>query len=313
MPSLSQMKYIVSVYENRSFSLASAECNVSQPSLSMQVQKAEEELCVQIFDRNSKPISATDKGLKLIQQMRIILNESKRLDDLSKIEAGTLSGQLNLAIIPTVAPYLLPKVLGKYANELPQVQIDIFEQTTSDIIQNLKNKDIDAAILATPLNEPDLVEVPLYYEPFYVFAHKGHPILKHKTLKENDLAKHPIWLLDEGHCFRSQTLSICTIAKDQEVFKNIRYEGSSIHTLMQVIQESDGCTLVPYLALAGLSSLAMKTNVRAFKSPMPSREISLVFHKSQWKMDVLDRIENLTISAMDKKLLKPTGLDILDI
>ncbi|MCO5114565.1 MAG: hydrogen peroxide-inducible genes activator [Bdellovibrionaceae bacterium] len=313
MPSLTQMKYIVSVFENKSFSLASKECHVSQPSLSMQIQKAEDELEVTIFDRNSKPISVTDKGLKLVQQMKIILNESKRLSDLSKIQAGTLSGQIDLAVIPTVAPYLLPLILNPIAQDMPHVQVNIFEQTTSEILQNLKSKEIDAAILATPLNEPDLIESPLYYEPFYVLAHKAHPILKNKVVREQDIAKFPIWLLDEGHCFRTQTLSVCSPRHHQDVFANVKYAGGSIHTLMQIVLESDGCTLIPHLALKDLSPNTIKTHVRPLKKPTPSREISLVMHKSQWKTDVLSRIKALTLQTMDKELLKPHGLEVLEI
>lgn len=313
MPSLTQMKYIVSVYENKSFSLASKECNVSQPSLSMQIQKAEDELGVLIFDRNSKPISATDKGLELIRQMKVILNESKRLEDLSKVQAGTLSGQLDLAVIPTVAPYLLPKILHPISKSIPQVHINVFERTTSQILLNLKSKDLDAAILATPLNESDLIEIPLYYEPFYLLAHKSHPILKNKIIREQDMTKFPIWLLDEGHCFRAQTLSVCSMDRHQDVFTNINYAGGSIHTLMQIVLESEGCTLIPHLALEELSPHIIKNNVRTLKKPTPSREISLVFHKSQWKMDILEKVKNLIIQNIDKDMLKPQGLEILDI
>lgn len=313
MPSLTQMKYIVSVYENKSFSLASKECHVSQPSLSMQIQKAEDELGVTLFDRNSKPISATDKGLKLIHQMKIILNESKRLEDLSKVEAGRLSGQIDLAIIPTIAPYLLPMILNPLAQHMPHVQVNIFEQTTSEILQNLKSKDIDAAILATPLEEEDLIETPLYYEPFYILAHKSHPILKNKNIREQDIAKYPIWLLDEGHCFRDQTLSVCSTSGHQDVFNNIKYAGSSIHTLIQIVLESEGCTLIPHLALKDLSPQVIKNNLRPLKKPTPSREISLVTHRSQWKTDILENIKSLILPLMDKELLKPNGLDVLNI
>lgn len=313
MPSLTQMRYIVSVYENQSFSLASQECHVSQPSLSMQIQKAEDELNVQIFDRNTKPVKPTDKGHKLIGQMKVVLNESKRLEDLSKMQAGELSGHIDLAIIPTVAPYLLPKILTYFASEIPKVEVSIFEQTTSAIIQNLKSKDLDVAILATPLNESDLIEIPLYYEPFYILAHKSHPLLKIKILKETDISKHPVWLLNEGHCFRAQTLSLCSATSPEEVFKNIKYEGGSIHTLMKVVLESEGYTLIPHFALDDLPASIRKSNVRGFKKPYPSREISLVFHKSQWKTDILDKLQKLIVSKMDKNLLKPGGLEVIDI
>lgn len=311
MPSLSQMKYIVSVFETQSFIQASQECHVSQPSLSMQVQKAEEELDVKIFDRNTKPIRPTDKGRRLIEQMRVILNESKRLEDLSKTEAGQISGRLDLAIIPTVAPYLLSKTLNSFSTQLPQVQMSIFEQTTSEIIFNLKNKSLDVGVLATPLDEPDLIEIPLYYEPFYVLAHNNHPLLKNKIVTEKDVAQHAVWLLKEGHCFRKQTLSLCYT--EQTVLNNIDYEGGSIHTLGQIVLQSGGCTLIPHMALNELPASIIDKNVRKFKKPYPSREISLVFHKSQWKTDVLDAIQKIIEAQVEKKLQKNQSLDIVDV
>lgn len=292
MPSLIQLEYIVAVDKHRHFGKAADECHVTQPTLSMQIQKVEEEIGYPIFDRLKKPIMPTDKGQKFIAQAKVLLHEHHKLMDLSKHQSGEISGDLRLGVIPTIAPYLLPLFLESFSKQYPKVHLNIDEMKTEDILSKLRADEIDAGILATPLHESGLRERPIFYEPFYLYVGKSHPLNARKRIKEDDLSGEDMWLLSDGHCFRTQIVRYCSLKKEESVFPNVHFEGGSVDTLRNMIRKSHGYTLVPGLFVETLSEAEKRDYVREIEKPVPSREVSLIYRRDQWKSDVLKALED---------------------
>ncbi|MGZ3723386.1 MAG: LysR substrate-binding domain-containing protein, partial [Bdellovibrionales bacterium] len=211
MPSVSQLEYIVAVEKHRHFGKAAEQCHVSQPTLSMQIQKVEEEIGFPIFDRIKKPVVPTAKGLKFIAQAKVLLHEHLKLMDISKNQSEEMSGELRLGVIPTIAPYLLPLFIESFSKEYPNIHLIIDELKTDTIIQLLREDSLDAGILATPLHESGLRERPIFYEPFYLYVAKNHPLNARKRIKEDDLHGDEMWLLQDGHCLRNQVARFCSL------------------------------------------------------------------------------------------------------
>ncbi len=313
MPSITQLKYITAVDDTKSFVKAAKKCNVSQPSLSTQVQKAEEELGFLIFDRTQKPIQLTEKGTAIIKQAQKIIAEHKKLIDISLVKSGVISGSFKLATIPTLTPYILPLFLKNFTEQYPYVQLSIEELKTEDIIKQLKQDKIDAGILATPLAEKDIFERPLFYEPFYAYLNKSHPLINKKSLKEKDLSDHPVWLLEEGHCFRTQVTNFCVSKQKNSVLPTVQFEGANIETLKNLVNKIGGCTLIPHYFKENLSKLEIKNNVKEITSPKPSREISIVFRRNQWKKDILTALQNTISEQIPKELKAKNKFEVMPI
>ncbi|NJM09601.1 MAG: LysR family transcriptional regulator [Bdellovibrionaceae bacterium] len=218
MPSLTQLEYIVAVDKHKHFGKAANECHVTQPTLSMQIQKVEEEIGYPLFDRLKKPIIATPKGQRFLSQAKVLLFEHRKLMDLSRQQGGELSGDFRLGVIPTIAPYLLPLFIEAFSKQFPKIHLVIDELKTETIIKNLHEDQLDAAILATPLNESGLKERPIFYEPFSLYVSKSHPLNARKRIKEDDLSGHEMWLLADGHCFRQQIVRYCSLRNKEGVF-----------------------------------------------------------------------------------------------
>lgn len=293
MPSITQLQYIVAVHRFSHFGEAAKFCNVSQPSLSIQIQKVEDEIGFLIFDRNKKPVLATEKGLKFISQAKAVLNEHDRLMQLSHMEANQIRGTLHLALIPTIIPYLLPHIAGIFTKKYQDVTLVVHEMKTDLMIEAMKLDHIDAGILATPLHEKGLVEKPLYYEPFYVYAHKSHPILDRPSVSTKELQHHETWLLKDGHCLRTQVASLCERGDATGPYPNMQFEGGSLETLRYLIQGGTGYTLMPSLFVEQLTAQERELHIRPIKPPTPMREVSVVYRRSQWKIDLIEVLINL--------------------
>jgi LysR family hydrogen peroxide-inducible transcriptional activator len=291
MPSLTQLEYIVAVDKHKHFGKAADDCHVTQPTLSMQIQKVEEEIGYPLFDRLKKPVAATAKGQRFIAQAKVLLHEHHKLMDLSRQQGDELSGDLRLGVIPTIAPYLLPLFIESVSKQFPKVQLTVDELKTETIIKMLKEDQLDAGILATPLHENGIKEKPIYYEPFYLYVSKSHPLNARKRIKEDDLQGHDMWLLADGHCFRQQIVRYCSLKNGEGVFPNVQFEGGNIDTLRNIIRKSQGYTLVPALFVESLSESEKRDYVRPFESPVPTREVSLVYRRDQWKSDILAALE----------------------
>ncbi|HRY31455.1 MAG TPA: LysR substrate-binding domain-containing protein [Bacteroidales bacterium] len=270
---IQQLEYIVAVDNHRHFVNAAEACHVTQPTLSMMIHKLEDELECRIFDRSAQPVVPTEIGQRLIAQARQILLEVGKLKDLAQEERGTVSGSLTLGIIPTIAPYLLPSLIPDFIRQYPQVQFRIMEMITEEAIEALIKARIDCAILATPLHNTLLKEKVLYYEKFYAYVSPAETGYKLPQIIPARLDPDRIWLLEEGHCFRSQIVNFCELTKDRSA--QFTYEAGSIETLIRLVDRHSGMTFIPELSLMTLSA-AQKKNVKKIHEPVPVREISLV-------------------------------------
>lgn len=305
-----QLEYAVAVDTYRSFVLAAKKCFVTQPTLSMQIQKLEEQLGVKLFDRTHQPIIPTDIGGEIIEQARKIISESKKINEIISEKNNTISGELKIGIIPTVAPYLLPKVLGTFLLKYPKVHLNITELHTEIIIQQLKFGMLDCGILATPLAQPSLIETPLYYENFVAYLSKSSPLFKKKALTANDLDDDQLWLLNEGHCMRNQILNICNQKQNNK--NQLEYNSGSIETLIRIVDINNGITIVPELSLQDFSNHKLD-KVRYFKSPEPSREISLVIHQNFIKKRLIGVLEEEILANISKRMKSKKKKEIMEI
>ena len=282
-----QLEYIIAVENHRHFARAADACFVTQPTLSMMIQKLEDEIGVKVFDRSKQPIVPTQAGVAVILQARKIIFEAAKMKEVINDLNGEIKGELKLGIIPTVAPYLLPLFLSSFLKKFPLLQIKIIEQTTSQLIESLKNQQLDAAILSTPLNNNSLDERPLYYEPFLVYAPGNPSLMKKKFLIPADINTNELWLLEEGHCMRAQAINLCELRKKDVLISNLEYEAGSIETLKKMVDICKGITILPELALSDLTKKELK-NVRHFRSPEPVREISIVTYRHFIKQRIID-------------------------
>ncbi|MBW2713623.1 MAG: LysR family transcriptional regulator, partial [Deltaproteobacteria bacterium] len=300
---LTQLEYILAVAKYRHFGKAAKACFITQPTLSMQVQKLEEELGIILFDRSRSPILTTTEGELVIEQARNVIREEKRLYDIVERSRDEISGDFRLAVIPTLSTYILPLFLQSFTNKYPMVNLVIEERTTEEIIGLLAEDEIDAGVLATPLNENSLMEKVLFYEPFYLFVAPEHPLAKKKKVREADLDLQEIWLLNKGNCLRDQVLNICSEnqGRGKEHEENIRFESGNLETLKNMVLTSSGYTILPHLAVEQLASPRKKL-VREFINPVPTREVSLVYARSCLRERVLTALEEEIVSALPKEL-----------
>jgi LysR family hydrogen peroxide-inducible transcriptional activator len=294
---ITQLQYVLAVAEYRNFTLAAEKCFVTQPTLSMQIQKIEEELRIQIFDRTKKPIQLTDIGEKIVAQAKNIVIEADRIKDIVEQQKGFIGGEFRLGIIPTVMPTLLPMFLNNFIKKYPKVKLIIEELNTDEIISRLINGRLDAAIASTPLQEEKLKEIVLYYEPFVAYVPENHKITDKKEIEISDLNIEDILLLQDGHCFRDGILNLC---KNTNLDSGSRFqlESGSFETLIKLANEGLGTTLLPYLHTLDLNEKDKK-HLRHFAEPKPAREVSLIFPKTELKIHIIDALKN-TISGVVK-------------
>ncbi|MCU0388148.1 MAG: LysR substrate-binding domain-containing protein [Chitinophagaceae bacterium] len=311
---LQQLEYIVAIDTHRHFVKAAESCFVTQATLSMMVRKLEDELGAKIFDRSKQPVVPTDVGKSIIEQARVVLRETRRMEELVQAQKGMLSGHLRLGIIPTLAPYLLPIFLPAFAKSYPQVHLNVVELNTDTIIRQLEDQLLDAAILATPLRQPTLSETPMFYEQFVVFAAPGSSVMRKKYLLASDIDIHKLWLLEEGHCLRNQVLDLCELKRKESASFQLDYEAGSIETLKKLVRINEGITIIPELSLLDLSETEMD-QIRFFKPPVPVREISMVtyrhFIKERLISAVVDTIlKNLPANIQTKPDKKHMMLEL---
>jgi LysR family transcriptional regulator, hydrogen peroxide-inducible genes activator len=315
MISITQIEYILAVHRFRHFAKASHHCGVSQPSLSLQIQKVEEFLGYPIFDRDKKPVELSSKGTRFVEQANIVLSEHKRLISQSLSEQGVVRGEFNLGVIPTIMPFLVPLIIADFSQKFPEVILKIHELNTELCVQGLRLHNIDGAILATPLSEKGIRERALYYESFFLYAHANDPILKKKSLEAKDINPNDLWLLKDGHCFKNQVLNFCQIDGSMTSLRNINLLGGSLEVLRQVVMGSWGYTLIPEMMKNSLSKSEQENQVRPFSHQNPLREISLVYAREQWKSDILNALEACILRCLPKSIQRkvPAKSTVLDI
>ncbi len=288
---ITQLSYVLAVAEHQNFTKAAQKCFVTQPTLSMQIQKLEDELDILIFDRGKKPIELTEVGKKIVNQAKNIVNESNRIQDIVDQQKGFIGGEFKLGIIPTVMPTLLPMFLNNFVKKYPKVKLKIEELTTEEIISRINDGHLDAAIAATPLEQETIKERVLYFEPFVAYTPQNHRLYKQKTIETTDLDVNDMLLLEDGHCFRDGVINLCKVFKDHSEDK-FQLESGSIETLIKLSNEGLGMTLLPYLHTLDLPERS-KANLRYFKEPSPAREVSLIYHKSELKMQIIEALQDV--------------------
>ena len=294
---ITQLHYVLAVAEHQNFTRAAEKVFVTQPTLSMQIQKLEEELDILIFDRSKKPIELTETGRKGVQLARNIVNESDRIKDIVDQQKGFIGGLFRLGVIPTVMPTLLPMFLNNFIKKYPKVKLKIEELHTEAMLEKLREGHLDAGIAATPLEEENIKEQPLFYEPFVAYIPSGHRLHKNLKIQSSELELDDILLLEDGHCFKDGILNICKSSKLSEDDK-FSLESGSFETLVKLANEGLGMTLLPYLHTLDIKETE-KGNLRMFTDPVPAREISLIYNKSELKMQIVEALRS-TISGVVK-------------
>ncbi len=309
---LQQLEYIVAVDTWRHFSTAAEKCNITQPTLSMMIQRLEEELDVKIFDRTKQPVVTTSIGSKVVEQARIILSEASQMKTLVRDQKGEAHGQLHIGIIPTVAPYLLPLFLNDFLSKYPKIRLKISELTTDQIISQLEKQQMDAGILATPLKLTSVKEQPLFYEQFVVYASPEEKMMKKKYLLAEDINVNHLWLLEEGHCLREQVVNLCELKRKETLSQNLDYQAGSIETLRKMVDMNNGITVLPELALRDLTT-KQKKNIRYFKAPAPVREISIVTYRYFVKYNLIELLKNEIIKNIPSSMHSPNRKQIAEL
>ncbi|NAS32879.1 LysR family transcriptional regulator [Flavobacteriaceae bacterium R38] len=288
---ITQLQYVLAVAEYQNFTLAAEKSFVTQPTLSMQIQKLEDELDILIFDRTKKPIQLTDVGKKIVEQAKNIVNESGRIKDIVDQQKGFVGGEFKLGIIPTVMPTLLPMFLTNFIKKHPKVNLKIEELNTHAIIQKIKEGHLDAAIAATPLLNDSIKERVLYYEPFVAYVPESHRLSNTKKINASDLNIDDILLLEDGHCFRDGVINLCKTAKGFED-DYFQLESGSFETMIKLANEGLGMTLLPYLHTLDIKEKE-KSRLRFFNDPNPAREVSLIYHKNELKIHIIDALQDV--------------------
>lgn len=294
---LQQLEYVVAVDTHRHFARAAEHCFVTQATLSMMIKKLEEELDTILFDRSKQPVVPTEAGKLVIEQARSVLKEAEGIRQLTSSLRTGLQGELRIGVIPTIAPYLLPLFLPAFLKNYPAIKLKIHEQTTEQLLQMLSQDRIDVALMATPLQDKNFRETPLFYEEFKVFVAAPGKQLSKKYILPEDIDIDKLWLLEEGHCLRSQALNLCELQKKQARVHNLDYETGSIESLIKITEINEGITIIPELATLDFSP-SKKEKLRQFKPPVPVREISLVTYRHFVKQKLLELLQKEIMASV---------------
>jgi len=300
---ITQLEYIVALAKYANFGKASKKCFVTQPTLSIQVAKLEEELDVLIFDRSKKPLRPTAVGEKIIAQAKVTLNEAKRINQILVDSKDVLEGEFRLGVIPSVSGGLLPLFIKSFSDKYPKVKLILSELQTMDMLEKLDNEEIDAGIASTPLGESSLIEDPLYLEAFYLYLNPDHPLYKKKEVFEKDLFGQDILLLSQGHCFRNQVSQICKLRKSEGVV----FESGNFGTLISLVEKNLGITLLPYLTTEQIKSTDRRSRVKKFAGKAPSREIGLVYRRKHLKQGIIKALKSIILESLPP-LLKDSDI-----
>jgi LysR family hydrogen peroxide-inducible transcriptional activator len=307
MITLQQLEYIIAVDKHRHFVTASEKCFVTQPTLSMQIKKLEEDLEILIFDRSKQPIIPTLIGEKIIKQAKEVIYQSSRIKEIIKNETEKISGTLKIAIIPSLAPYLLPKFIGSITSKYPLLEIKINEMLSEDIILGLKKDDIDVGILVTPLSEKGIYETPLFYEEMKLYANPSHEFSTAKNIEPSQIATDQLWLMSKGNCFRTQVVNLCDYKLTEE-YSHFKFESGSLETLINLVDSEGGYTILPELATLNLNKAGV---LKSFSSLIPLREIGLVYSRTSVKSKLLGILGDEIKQSIPKNMLEKGNGEIV--
>jgi LysR family transcriptional regulator, hydrogen peroxide-inducible genes activator len=309
---ITQLEYVLAVEKHRNFVQAADSCCVTQPTLSMQIQKLEDELGVKIFDRSRQPVVTTQIGFEIIQQARISISEFYKINETVNANKHDVSGEIRLGIIPTIAPYLLPLFLSDFLRQNISIHLKIKELTTDKITEGLKNDELDIGLLATPLQQSNIIEYPIFYEELVLYVSRQNTIFKKKYVLSEDINPNELWLLEEGHCLRSQIENLCELKRKAIGSNQLKYQAGSLETLRKMVERNQGITILPELATMDFDEERLSL-IRRFQAPAPVREVSLVTHKNFSKIAVLKALKNSILEAIPEKLKENNDHNILSI
>ncbi|MBW0163017.1 MAG: LysR family transcriptional regulator [Sediminibacterium sp. Gen4] len=307
---LTQLEYMVAVDTYRHFVLAAEKCFVTQPTLSMQLQKLEEELGVKLFDRTKQPVIPTEIGTRIIAQARVVLREAERIQQMINSEKNVMTGELRIGIIPTLAPYVLPTLFKQIRTKYPQLELVIKETITEEVLHELKNNRLDCGLVVTPLKDASIKEDVLFYEELFVYVSRKNALYDKKYVLPDDINPDQLWLLEEGHCFRSQVLNLCELRKSADL--HFKYATGNIETLKRMVDKSDGLTILPELAVMEFNKNQMKL-VKRLKDPAPAREVSLVTHRDHIKTKLIQTLKDEILEMVPKQMRQLRNKKVVEI
>jgi LysR family transcriptional regulator, hydrogen peroxide-inducible genes activator len=287
---LKDLRYLVAVADLRHFGRAAARCFVSQPTLSAQLKKLEQSLGVQLIERAPHNVSLTEAGEQVVARARRILEASDEVVTLARSRRDPLAGRLRIALLPTVGPYLLPRVTPALRKALPRLELRLYEYQTAPMLERLRGGELDLGILALPVELEGLEARELYREAFVVALPERHPLAAHATLRAADLRGEKLLLLEEGHCLRDQALEVCSRAGVHDAHD---FRATSLETLRQMVATGAGVTLLPELASAGAYGQARGVAIRPFVRPAPVRHIGAVWRPSTARRAAIDAVTKL--------------------
>uniref|UniRef100_UPI0039A70F98 LysR family transcriptional regulator n=1 Tax=Ornithobacterium rhinotracheale TaxID=28251 RepID=UPI0039A70F98 len=302
---LIQLEYALAVAESKNFTLAAERVFVTQPTLSMQIQKLEVELGVNIFDRTTHPIGITPMGKKILKQAKKILSEAEKMKFMVAEEKKSLEGTFKIGVIPTLVSTLVPLFYKNFIRKFPKTQLIILELKTEAILEQLKEGKIDFGIAATPLNAPDFVEDVLFYEPMLAYVPPQHRLHNKKEIEEGDLDLNDLLLLEEGHCFRNNVLSICSNSNSSK--SGVSVQSGNFETLVKLADDGLGMTVLPSMQADDILHRKGKENLKNFKHPSPTREISLVYHESQPRLNFARKLKETIQGLVRGKIYLDQG------
>ena len=297
---LQQLEYILAVNQFRHFAKAAEYCRVTQPTLSAMIQKLEEELDTRIFDRSQQPVCPTPVGIHIIEQAQNILVQANRIKNIIEEEKHSLTGTFKLGILPTVAPYLLPRFFPQLMKKYPDLDIRVVEMKTNDIKKALQTGEIDAGIIASLAGMEELQQTPLFYEQFFAYVSREDALFNNEVIRTSDLNGEQLWLLDEGHCFRDQLVRFCQMKSARA--SQLAYHLGSMETFMRMVESGKGVTFIPELAVLQLGD-AQKELVRSFAIPCPTRQVVLLTNKNFIRHTLLEVLVKEIKLSVPKEML----------
>ncbi|MGN0281200.1 MAG: hydrogen peroxide-inducible genes activator [Prevotella sp.] len=298
---LQQMEYIVAVYRVRHFAKAAEQCGVTQPTLSAMIQKLEQELGVKLFERSSQQVTPTAIGRLVVEQAWKVLSRAKKIKDIVEEERNALSGTFRIGILPTIAPYLLPRFFTRLMADYPDVDFRVSEMKTADCKKALSRGEIDVAIVVALEDMEGYEQDGLYFEQFIAYVAESDSLFHSKAIRSADLSGHFIWLLDEGHCFRDQLVKFCNIKSACD--SKTTYSLGSIETFMRMVEAGQGITFIPELALDQLSDV-QKRLVRPFAIPIPTREVVMLTTKTYVRKGIKQMVIDEIRNSVPQRMLK---------
>ena len=306
-----QLEYLKEIYVCGSFSVAADRLGLTQPALSLQIQKLEEELEFKLIDRTKRPFQFTDEGKVFYEKSLEILKQIEALKQISINISEEVSGKVRVGVIPTLAPYLVPLFIQQLAKDYPALQLEIYELKTEVIINEIKMGDIDCGIISTPVSATNIAVTPLFYERFYAYLSEDHPLFEEDSIDIKSIQQEDIWYLEEGNCFQNQVNSICQLNPQKKNKHQLVYHSNSIESLRRIVEYKRGLTFIPELATINIPA-EQEELIKEIVPNEPVREISLITAKRFAKERQVNALQEVIKSSIPARMVKKPQKGIVD-